>query len=328
MQIHIIMIVVFAATLLSFLGIYYGITLSRGSVKSAVRRRLQSISKEVSATGGASSGGTPSILKSQLFSEVPSFNKMLYQFSPARKMQKLIEQSDTKLSVGVLILLTALLFCVGLLGCLIIHRGVLLGVILGVVLAFMPYVFLSGKVKKRLRKFTEQFPDALDMMALSLRAGHSFVSAMQIVYQESSDPVAKLFKAAYDEQNFGLPLSDALDNMTTQMPSMDLEFFVTSVNIQKDTGGNLAEILEKLGVTIRERLKIYRQLRVYTAQGRMSGYILAALPVVLVLVIMFINPAYFAPLLKTKTGLYMVITALSLQVIGFFIIRRIIAIKV
>ncbi len=323
MHILIIMTVVFAATFLAILGIYYGIALTRGSVKSEVRRRLQSIAK-----GDAAARDTSLILKSQILSEVPFLNKMLYRFSPARRMQKLISHSDTKLSVGTLVLLTALLFCVGVLGCVIIHRGLLVGVMIGLVLAFIPYVFLLNMVQKRLRKFTELFPDTLDMMALSLRAGHSFVSAMQIVSQESPEPVAKLFKTAYDEQNFGLPLSDALDNMTTQMPSMDLEFFVTSVNIQKDAGGNLAELLEKLGVTIRERLKVYRQLRVYTAQGRMSGYILAALPVFLVLALMFINPAYLRPLVKTHTGLYMAIAALSLQVIGFFIIKRIIAIKV
>jgi tight adherence protein B len=323
MQTQIIAALVFTSSILAVFGIYYGMVLSRESVKSEVRRRLHSI-----AMKEPSGEAMPSILKDQLLSEIPFLNKMLYRFSPASGMERLIDQSGVKLNVGSLTLLTAVLFGAGIAGGLISHRGLLIGIVFGLVLAASPYVFLAHKRKKRQMKFTEQFPDALDMIARSLRAGHSFVSAMQIVYQEMAEPVSKLFRIAYDEQNFGLSLPDALDNMTVQMPSIDLEFFVTSVKVQREAGGNLAEIFEKLGVTIRERLKVYRQLRVYTAQGRVSGYILAALPFALALALMVLNPDYLKLLVKTQTGMYMTIGALALQVIGFFIIRRIIAIRV
>jgi len=166
------------------------------------------------------------------------------------------------------------------------------------------------------------------MIARSLRAGHSFSSALQVVYQEMQDPISKVFRIAYDEQNLGLSLSESLDNMTRRINSLDLSFFVTAVNIQRDTGGNLAEIFEKIGSTIRERFKILGQVKTYTAQGRLSGYILTAIPILLAFAIWVISPDYIEVLYKTTVGMYMVAAALALQIIGFFVIMKIVNIKI
>jgi tight adherence protein B len=204
----------------------------------------------------------------------------------------------------------------------------LFGLALSIIFTAIPFIYLLDRKTKRLNKFTLQFPDALDMIARSLRAGHSFTSAMQVVYQEMPDPVSKVFRIAYDEQNLGLSLPESLDNMTKRINSLDLSFFVTAVNIQRETGGNLAEIFEKIGTTIRERFKILGQVKIYTAQGKLSGYILTAIPLFLAFTIWVISPDYIEVLFKTTVGMYLIAGAIALQIIGFLIIRKIIDIKI
>jgi len=253
---------------------------------------------------------------------------MLQRLPLAKEAEDLLDQAGVPARVGTLFLSVAVLFAVGVLGMVFMHRGLAVGALVGLVLGASPVVYLLAKKAARLNKFTAQFPDTLDMIARSLRAGHSFTSAMQLVYQETPEPVSGLFRVAYDEQNLGLPLPEALMNMTGRIKSIDLAFFVTAVNIQRDTGGNLAEILEKLAVTIRERFKILGQLKVYTAQGRLSGYILAVMPVVLAVVLWIINPGYLSLLFKTRVGLYLVGTAVVMQVLGLLVIRKIINIQI
>lgn len=318
-----ITLLVFLLVALAVFGIYYTITAARESEKSEVKRRLQNI-----AMRNPSEEEMPSIVKQQILSEVPALNWLLFRVPLAMRAERLLDQADIKMRVGTLFLLVAVLFAFGILIGVALHKGILLGLILAVVLASLPAGYLAYKKDQRYKKFTEQFPDTLDMLARSLRAGHSFTSAMQVVAEEMPDPVSKLFRIAYDEQSFGLSLSESLSNMTERIESIDLAFFVTAVNIQRETGGNLAEILEKLGVTIRERFRILGQLRIYTAQGRLSGYILAVLPVVLALILWVINPDYLSILIKTTLGIYMITAAIVLQIIGFFVIRKIINIQI
>jgi len=323
MDILTITLVVFLAVALVVFGLYFAATAARESGRSEVKRRLRGI-----ALRETSEEVMPTVLKEELLSELPWMNKLLIQLPVSRNADRLLDQADVKMRVGTLFLLTAVLAAAGLAIGLLTHLGIVVALLLAALMASMPYIYLLNKKDARLRKFTEQFPDTLDMIARSLRAGHSFTSAMQVVSREMPDPVGKLFRAAYDEQNLGLSLTEALYNMTRRINSIDLAFFVTAVDIQRETGGNLAEILEKLGVTIRERFKILGQLRVYTAQGRLSGYILTVMPMFLALVLWIINREYLMILLTNKTGIYMIAAAVTLQIIGFFVIRKIIDIQI
>jgi len=323
MELLTITLIVFLVVGMAVFGLYYAATAAKESPRSVVKRRLRAL-----ALGQPSDEVMPSILKDDILSEIPAFNRVLFRIAIARKAEKLLDQADSKIKVGTLFLSTAVLFAVGLLAGLFLHRGFPLALLVAAGLAVIPYAILANKKNARLKKFTSQFPDALDMISRSLRAGHSFTSAMQVVYQEMPDPVSKLFHMAYDEQNLGLSLSESLENMTRRINSLDLSFFVTTVNIQRETGGNLAEIFEKLGTTIRERFRILGQLKVYTAQGRLSGYILAAMPVVMVFVLWVINPDYLTVLIRTRIGIYMVISAVVFQIIGLFVIRKIINIQI
>ena len=199
----------------------------------------------------------------------------------------------------------------------------------GALLGFgVPFVVLNIKRGKRLRTFEEAFPEALDLIARALKAGHAFATGLKMVADEMEEPVGPEFRKTFDEQNFGLPLKDALDNLTQRVPLIDVRFFATAVLIQRETGGNLSEILENLAHVVRERFKILRQVRVYTAHGRMTGYVLLALPAVLCIALSFINPDHMNLLFRERMGQMLLLTALVMQVIGYLWIRQVVKIEV
>jgi tight adherence protein B len=265
----------------------------------------------------------------------------LEQFAQKLPMRRhiglLLEQANVSYLPGQFLLLCLFLGIVGLLGGFFLEgvlgglfrmRGVLLGLVLAVFFGVLPYLILLDRKRTRIKRFTEQFPDALEMIARSLRAGHGFNVAMQMVAQEMPEPVSTLFKRASDEQSLGLSLPEVLKNMALRLPTLDVQFFASAVVIQRETGGNLAEIMDKLGYVIRERFRILGQIRVYTAQGRLTGYILAALPIVVGFILYLIRPDYVLTLFQEQMGLYMIGTAAALQIMGFFVIRRIIHVQV
>ena len=181
---------------------------------------------------------------------------------------------------------------------------------------------------RRLKRFEEQFPEALDLLSRAIRAGHAFQTAMGMVADELTEPVGPEFKKTFDQQNFGLPLRDALNEMAARIGILDVRFFVTAVLIQRETGGNLAEILDNLAHVVRERFKIRRQVRVHTAHGRFTGYVLLALPAALAVALSFINPEHMDPLFHEHMGQMMLIGAIVMQTIGFVWIRKVIKIEV
>ena len=191
-----------------------------------------------------------------------------------------------------------------------------------------PVSFLSFRRSKRMRAFEELFPEALDLLSRALRAGHAFQSAMGMVADELKEPVGPEFKKTFDQQNFGLPLRDALFQMSERVPILDVRFFVTAVLIQRDTGGNLSEILDNLAHVVRERFKVKRQVRVHTAHGRFTAFVLLSLPPALAIVLRFINPAHMELLFTDKLGQQMLITVMIMQVVGFIWIRKVIRIEV
>ena len=182
--------------------------------------------------------------------------------------------------------------------------------------------------RARLYKFEEMFPEALDLLSRGIRAGHAFSAGMKMVAEELGEPVGPEFRKAFDEQNFGLPLKESLDNLSIRVPLLDVRFFSTAVLIQRETGGNLSEILDNLAHVVRERFKIRRQVRVHTAHGRFTGYVLMALPAFLALALSFINPEHMNRLFEERIGQLMIVASIIMQAIGFFWIKQVVKIEV
>jgi tight adherence protein B len=239
-----------------------------------------------------------------------------------------IDQSGVKATIsGVVVVALCTGALLGLVAGLITHSR--WGFIGGGLVGFMvPFLVLKVKRTRRLRAFEEQFPEGLDLISRALKAGHAFATGLKMVADEMPEPVGPEFRKTFDEQNFGLPMKDALDNLSFRMPLLDVRFFATAVLIQRETGGNLSEILENLSHVVRERFKILRQVRVYTAHGRFTGYVLLALPAVLCMALTFINPEHMNTLFREPIGRMMLTGALVMQTIGFLWIKQVIKIEV
>jgi tight adherence protein B len=189
-------------------------------------------------------------------------------------------------------------------------------------------LLLKHKRSKRIDKFEEHFPEALDLLSRAVRAGHAFSAGMKMVADELEDPVGPEFRKSFDEQNYGLPLKESLNSLADRIPLLDVKFFATAVLIQRETGGNLAEILDNLANVVRERFKIRRQVRVHTAHGRFTGYVLMALPAFLAVALMFINPEHMNLLFEERIGQMMILACIVMQAIGFIWIKQIVKIEV
>jgi tight adherence protein B len=194
--------------------------------------------------------------------------------------------------------------------------------------AILPYAYASMRRGKRFEKFEELFPEAIDTLARAVRAGHAFTTALELITNEVSEPVAGEFRQLFEEQKYGMPVRDALMNLTERMPLVDVKFFVTAVMLQRETGGNLAEILDNLSYVIRERFKIQRQVRVYTAQGRLTMALLMGMPPIIIVVMLFLNPGFIRPLFVDPMGHILLFAGIILQTVGYFVIRKIIRIQV
>lgn len=192
----------------------------------------------------------------------------------------------------------------------------------------LPFAWLLWKRGQRFKKFASQLPDALELVARALRSGHALASGLNVVVQEMPEPICTEFGNAYEEQNLGIPLEQALKNMLKRMPNMDLKFFVTAVAIQRQSGGDLAEILDKIGYIIRERFKIMGAVQALTGEGRISGIVLMALPIALFLAVLYLNPDYVMLLFTEELGRKMVVGAIILQILGAISIKKIISIKI
>jgi tight adherence protein B len=243
-------------------------------------------------------------------------------------LSRLVEQSGVATTPSTIILAS-----VGLAGLLAVFallfvRQPFSWLVGGVVGVMLPFLFLKRRRSTRLKRFEEQFPEALDLLSRAIRAGHAFQTAMGMCADELPAPVGIEFRKSFDQQNFGLPLKDALNELAERVPILDVKFFVTAVLIQRETGGNLAEILDNLAHVVRERFKILRQVRVHTAHGRFTGYVLLALPAALAAVLAWMNPDHMDLLFKEKLGQSMIMAAIVMQTVGYFWIRQVIKIEV
>jgi len=243
-------------------------------------------------------------------------------------MGRLFEQADCNIKPSTLFGIGLVLALVGASLSFLAIRSWLVAPIVGLIMLAVPFLWLLNKRRLRLKKFAEQLPDALELVARALRAGHSLGAGMHVVAEEMPSPVADEFGRVYDEQNLGISLEESMRGMCERVPNIDLRFFVTSVNIQRQTGGDLAEILDKIGYVIRERYRILGQVKALTGEGRLSGIVLIALPFVLFLVMLHIQPTYVAALWTNELGIKMSIFAVIMQILGALVIRKIVNIKV
>jgi tight adherence protein B len=268
------------------------------------------------------------LLRDEVMSRIPAFDNLLRNSPQIAGLQTFLEQADVKSRAGNVLLL-CLLSGAGLGLVVLLFSGfpqfAWLGLILG---AFLPYAYANYKRTKRFSKFEELFPEAIDTLARAVRAGHAFTTALELIANELAEPVASEFRKLFEEQKFGLPVRDALINLTERVPLVDVKFFVTAVMLQRETGGNLAEILDNLSYVIRERFKIMRQVRVHTAQGRMTMMLLMGLPPVIVVTMQAMNPSFIRPLFDDPIGHLLIVVGITLQTIGYFVIRKIIQIQV
>ena len=249
-------------------------------------------------------------------------------FEGVGNMGLFFEQADSPIRPDMFFLMSG--------GCLFLGTGVgwatrapmPLWPVFAICFALMPITWLWMRRRSRFKRFAKQLPDAMELIARALRSGHSLNQGIAVVVEEMPVPIATEFMLAYEEQNLGIPIEVALKNMMKRMPNMDLKFFVTAVAIQKQAGGDLAEILDKIGYIIRERFKIMGQVMALTGEGRISGVVLQALPVGLFLTLYYMNPEYVMLLFQEELGKKMLLYAVVMQILGAFVIKKIVAIKV
>ena len=247
--------------------------------------------------------------------------------SRTERLQLLIDQAGLKLSVGALLGASAVLGIFVLYVVLRVGLWPSLAIGAGVLASLIPVNVVKYMRTRRMLKFEEQFPEALDLLGRALRAGHAFTTGIEMVGTEMPDPLGPEYRILYDQQNYGMPLPDALKLFAERIPVLDARFFVTAVLIQRESGGNLSEVLDNLARVIRERFRVKRQIRVISAHGRLTGWILVCLPPALGLVLVAINPETRQLMFNDPMGQNMMITALVLQIIGTLIIRKIVNIE-
>ena len=298
----------------------------------SARARLLRERVESQAPGSASE--TMALLRDEMLSRIPAFDMLLRRSESISRFQGLLDQAGVTVRAGNMLLFSLLSMCVlGGLGYTLtdtfsFRQHWVFTLACAGLGAIIPYSYAARQRNRRFQKFEEEFPEAIDTLARAVRAGHAFTMAVEILCNEMAEPVATEFRKFYEEQKYGMPVRDALLNLAKRMPLMDVKFFVTAVMLQRETGGNLAEILDNLSYMIRERFKILRQVRVYTAQGRLTMMLLMALPPVIVVGMLFLNPSFIRPLFDDPVGHMLLAAGISLQTIGYFVIRRIITIQV
>jgi tight adherence protein B len=308
----------FVGVLAIVLGAYY-LLVAREEEKVIERLKPATVKK---------SGLLRSVIKAEdRLSSVGAFQDALQRAPATDSLRLMVQQSGLSLNVGTLLLLMG---CFGLGGYLIVNwlsRQLLIGVAVGLVSMWLPYWYVARARARRMLKFEETFPEAIDLVARALRAGHALPTGLAMVADEMPAPIGTEFRKLHDEQNFGLTLPDALRNFADRVPLIDARFFVTAVLTQRESGGNLSEVLDNLSSVIRARFKVKRQIRVISAHGRITGWVLALLPPSLAIVTMMINPDHLGTLTGDPLGRQMIAVGIFLQIVGTLIIRKIVDVE-
>jgi tight adherence protein B len=315
---------VFLFFLFATYGVFLLATRKTAEQRAQVNRRLA----DVLAFTSVSPDPDIQIARNELMSEIPTLNRLLGGVPIATNLRIWIEQADLDLTVSRLLMFSVFAAVMAFLATSMLTPLILAQVLVGVLAACVPFAYVLWKRKQRLHKFLCDLPDALELMSRALAAGHAFTETLKMISEEMPNPVAMEFRRAYEEHNLGLSSKLALENMAVRVPLLDLRICITAVQIQRETGGNLGEILEKVADTIRDRFRIYEDLKTLTSQSRISAWILCAMPMLVALMTSMLNPEYMSVFWTDSRGHKMVAIALAMQVAGMLIVRKIINIKI
>ncbi|MDQ3060665.1 MAG: type II secretion system F family protein [Pseudomonadota bacterium] len=319
----ILSVLVFTTVLLLLEGAYLLWKSYKGPEAKKIQTRLRALS------ASRDNSQQTQLLKQRMLSEVPAIERFLLSISRAQRLDRFILQAGLDWTVSSLMLSCVALGVTG--GMLMMygaHQPFLIIILAGALFASLPLLYVSRQRSGRLKKFEHQLPEALDLITRALRSGHAFASALQMVGEEMAEPIAAEFGIVHDEVNFGVSLQQAMTNLSERIPLTDLRYFIVSVLIQRDSGGNLTEVLSNLSRLIRERLKLMAKVKVLSSEGRLSAWVLGVMPFALAGFMYLMNPAFMAPLWKDPIGITIIQWMLILMVSGAFILMRIIKIRV
>ena len=311
------------------LGVFFLVALTGYGIATVLRDRQETaraLAQRLAAAAGASGGG--SVFKDARLSSIGLLDSALTRLSVARTFSRTIRQAGLRRRAGEVLLYVPLLACIGFLLGLVVNGSLLVALLVGVAAGSIPVILIRRMKNKRTLLFAEQLPDALDLIRAALQAGHGFGMSLTLVATEFPDPIATEFREVAEEMRLGLPLREALSGLLDRIDDPDLPMLVIGILIADESGGNLAEVLFNIGHTVRERFKISRDVRVLTAQGRLSGNVLTALPFLVGFTMYWLNPTYFKPMTTTTIGRYMLLYVLVSVTLGHFAIRKIVSIKV
>ena len=320
--------------IISFLVFVFALFLVLGSYLLAThgtdkkRARLQKRLSEALLHSAHTEDVDVVLARNELMSEIPMVNRTLINIQAALQLKRMLDQADLHITPSRLLMFSFMSGMLGALAASVLTVFIPLMILGGLVCAAIPLVHVWWKRKKRFDAFLYHLPDALDLMSRALSAGHAFSESLHMVSMEMPEPIATEFRKAYEEQNLGLSVKLALENLTQRIPLLDLKMCVTAIMIQRETGGNLAEILEKVAYTIRERFRIMGDLKTLTTSSRMSAWLLCALPIFVALAVTVMNPEYMSVLWKDPRGHYLIAAAMTMQITGMLIVRKILKIKI
>ncbi|MFN0111869.1 MAG: type II secretion system F family protein [Blastocatellia bacterium] len=315
---------VFLFCLFTTYGVYLMATRKTVAQRMQMRERLAEVLVYSSGVREAEF----KLAREELMSEIPVFNRWLIKLQSATQLKRIIDQADLQLTVMRLFMFCAIAGFLAVIAVSSITTNLLIIAGSGFLAAAIPYWHVLYKRKQRLDTFLANLPEALDLMARALTAGHAFVEALNIVASEMPDPIAQEFKQTYDEQNLGLSFKLALNNLSERIPLVDMQICLTAIMIQRETGGNLAEILEKVAATIRERFRILEDLKTLTTQSRISAYVLCAVPLFITIAATVISPDYMSILWNDPRGHNLIALAVGMQLAGILMVRKILQIKI
>lgn len=307
----------------------YGLLQLVSDLRSAPKKKIVSRLKgRVSSTPAVGAGLTAGDIRRQAPRAVGALARKISEFRATERLQTMLEQANLRWSAPQMLVNQTLVACLILAGCVALGLPLIAGVGIGLAVFALPILYLVRRRRKRLNKLAEQLPDVFELLSQALRAGHSLASGMQLVANELPDPAGTEFARVFHEQNLGLKIEDALSNFAERMDVLDVRFFVTAVLIQRQTGGDLAEVLDKISSVIRERIKLFGTIQALTAEGRLSGYVLLALPVVVFGAMLKINPTYAMVLVEHPTGQMMAVSAIVMMLMGWAMIKKIINVQI
>jgi tight adherence protein B len=293
--------------------------------QQVVRQRLETVQR-AEPRGNAELG--VQLVRDELMSGVPALDRMMVQWAWTTRFRDYVLQAGMKTRPGKIMLTGGVLGCLGFILAGFFHARFPFPILIAGASGASPLIYVAVKRRQRLRRFEEHFPEALDLLNRAIRAGHAFTTGLGMIASEVTEPIAGEFRTTFEEQNFGLPLRDALQHLAERVPLIDVQFFVTALLIQKETGGNLAELLENLSHVIRDRFRIYRDVRAKSAHGRLTAGILVAMPLLMAFGLGIVNPTYLPVLYHDPVGPLILWGAAIWQIIGAALLWKIIHIEV